>query len=178
MDFTSFTPPGAGALPLRRRTARAGFSLAEVAITIGIMAFVLVAIFSLTASSVQQIQSSEADSKVASVAQQAFFLAKSELSREADFLSPPPPWSGAPPNAERHLYYDKEGRFVGDALTPESVFHARLILGPPPAGTGATAAPDALKSLVLRIEWPAQAAPGASRNVHTLSLLLHNSGKK
>ncbi len=143
-----------------------------MAIAIGIVSFVLLAVFSLMASSLRQIQYSEADSRLSSVAQQAYFTAQFELGLDTDFQNPPAPWQGG----DRDLYFDKECRALGFTNSPEAYFHARLRSGAAPSQAGNVPA-NSLKSLTMSIEWPAAAPTNAAINTQTYSLLLRNTGR-
>jgi uncharacterized protein (TIGR02598 family) len=152
-----------------------GLSLVEVALALGIMSFVLVAVFSLTASSLRQLQFSEADSKVALVAQQAIALARFELGRDADFRNPSGAWQGG----SRELYFDKEGQLMA-SNTVEAYFLATLNLTALPTGTTnalANVPADSLKSMSIGIVWPAAAGSNATVNSRHFSLLFRNSGR-
>jgi uncharacterized protein (TIGR02598 family) len=151
-----------------------GLSLVELAMALGIMAFVLVAVFGLTMNSLRQLQSSEADSRVPVVTQRALALARFELGRDAEFRNPTGSWQGG----ERRLFFDKEGGLLESSNDSRAYFDTRLRLSALPtnaSGSLTNVPADSLKNLEVTVSWPMPATNPA--NTWQLHLLLWNSGR-
>ncbi|MDR1190696.1 MAG: hypothetical protein LBK60_03395 [Verrucomicrobiales bacterium] len=170
--------------PLTVTAARPrGFSLVEIVLALGIVTMVLVAVVGMLTNVTRTLRDSEDDSKLPDLVQQTMQLIQQELSRDAWFEDPTKnksaKWqtSGAKHQCE---YFFSVNQIPQDDHTPpeqrEPVYYRILAeLKDPPAALPHIPN-NALKTLILKVDWPYNEQGNSSLNTRVYSLLLRNSG--
>lgn len=149
-----------------------GFSLAEVAIALGILAFVLISVLGLTASSLRQIRQSEDESRLADLVQKTLLQVRAELAADADFQAPPSPWQ----SDQRVLHFNSEGVLLEGNAPTNAYYQVTASLSGPPSSLPHLPA-NSLKSLRLQIGWPWHGGSSNTDNTRSYSLLLRNRSR-
>jgi Flp pilus assembly pilin Flp len=149
---------------MRFRGHRSGFTLVEIALALGVVAFALVAIIGMLPVALESARESKLQTQAAFVARSIFngltvasgaqaMVLTSSSGGNSDFTAVP-----LPPDSEQifHAAYDASGRFLGPAgsyedgsgMPPSALFATRLSLRP---------RNDGLTDSILSVEAPAQA---------------------
>ena len=172
--------------PLTMIAARPrGFSLVEVALAMGIVTLVVVVVVGMLTDVMRTMRDSEDDTKIPDLIQQTGHIIRRELSRH-DWFKDPTQNSGAKwkINGSEYQceYFFSFNRIPQNDNTPEEdrdpVYYRILArLKPPPLNTQHIPT-NALKTLILKVDWPYNEQGEQSLNTRTYTLLLRNEGYK
>jgi hypothetical protein len=125
------------------------------------------------------LRDSEDDTALPDLTQQVLQQIRLELARDTNFERPGAPWEAAGDGYRREYFFSAGQEFLNPA-TPEAerppVYYRILaeLKAPPP--TVAHLPGNAVKTLILKAEWPWNALAGKPRNRRIYPLLLHNRG--
>jgi len=133
--------------PVNSAKGRPAFSLVEVAIAMGILAFAIMGLIGLLVIGFSTAKESEGDVRTVLIANRVFNLVKAELYTSAAFQNPPAPWQ----SSVRDYWFDDRGvEAPNQAL---SFFQARVTVAPLaqyPINTD----DKILKSVSMELSWP------------------------
>lgn len=135
-----------------------GFSLVEMAVAIGLIAFALMALIGLMTVGISTSKESEADFRTVVIAEKVFQSVRFELSTKALFETPPSPWAGSPPS--REYWFNDNGEVV-EAADLSRYFRAQVALTSP-AQIPSNVDGKMLKAITIEIAWPAAALKAAT----------------
>jgi uncharacterized protein (TIGR02598 family) len=161
----------------RTHTLRRGFSLVEIVLALGIVTLVMVVLLGLITNILRTLRDSEDDTKLPDLAQQVLQHVRHELSRDAAFTNPNNLAGWHDNQRECFFTADLSPLTVNEAQANPHLVYYRILAelkNPPPAVDGIP--PGALKTLLLRMDWPWHSADSVPANTRIYSLLLRNTG--
>lgn len=151
-----------------------GFSLIEITIALGIVAFALVAIMGLFPVAMKNATESQRETRATFIAQSIFSdLAASSATNRfiaigSDLTSSGSRQSvGLTNNSTNSVFYSDEGAPLGTALSSAAAFEGKILIARDPALTN-------LSRVEVQIEAPA-AAPTTNRTKYNFVTLLRNN---
>jgi Tfp pilus assembly protein PilV len=144
---------------------QAGFSLVEVTLAIGIIAFALVAILGLIPVAENSAREATEDTKTSLIGQDVFVRVRASLNSTASFTNPSTIFPN--PSVGPSFYYTNEGVFFSDAVNLSTALSTAKLNGLPLPNYAATVIVGAnfanplpnvnnnyLKPAVVRVGWP------------------------
>ena len=144
---------------------RAGFSLVEVTLAIGVVAFALIAILGLIPVAQDSARQAVNDTKTSLIGQDVFVRVRSSLNSASTFANPSTVFPNPPVGPS--YYYTNEGTFFSDAANLSATLNAANLNGEPLPNYAVTVVVGAafanpvpnvnnthLKPVVVKIGWP------------------------
>lgn len=184
---------------MKKRTCSkkmAGFSLVEVAISLAIASFALLAVLGVVSVSQQSTKASSDDTRLSHISQQVFQTVQVALATNAAFTNPSTltssPWVSVTVNGQteyqNQYWFDNQGAPLSSSTTPGAFYQATVRLGnlnTYPPNVDDPTNPEMLKGLVITINWPPSTWPSITTSSgttpsttpsRTYSMLLRNRG--
>ena len=148
----------------------------------GIVTMALVVVVGMLANAMRTLRDSEDDTKIPDLVQQTVQITRRELSRHDWFKDPAQnndQWEKIGSEYQREYFFSINQILQNDdtfAEGKEEIYYRILAkLKDPPRNLN-NIPPQALKTLILQVDWPYNKDTQKSLNTRTYTLLLHNDG--